>query len=228
MRQVSTNWEILAENFSFAGRSVVDVGCGTGELVRWLTGQGANVTGLDTPQMLEKGESSPRAGGEKYMTGGAEKLPLEDECADLIIYFASLHHAPPERLADALSECRRVLKPGGHAVFIEPVAQPGSYYEIVRLVEDEAEIQKLAHAAIRDGTRLGMRAVKEELFFIERSFEDYVRLLNTFVDDENKRETALRQARIATERLAAESGQRFGDYRFRSTCRLHILEKGDR
>ena len=228
MRQVSSNWEVLAESFSFAGRAVVDVGCGTGDLVRWLCGQGANVIGLDTPQMLEKAESSPRAGSETYLSGGAEKLPLNDESADLIIYFASLHHAPPDMLADALSECHRVLKPGGSAVFIEPVARPGSYYEIVRLIEDEAEIQKLAYAAICAATRLGMRMVKEEFFFIERSFDDYVHLLNTFVDDEGKRETAIGQARIVTQGLAAQSGRRFDDFRFRSTCRLNILQKGDR
>lgn len=225
MRRIESTGQLLGERFSFQGKTVVDVGCGTGELARWLVGQGATVTGVDTPAMLARAEAAPRSGDERYLPGGGEALPLPDGHADVMVYAASLHHVPPDRLADAISECARVLRPSGEVAFLEPVAAPGYYSEITRLTGDEAEIQRLAYAAILNGSQFGLQSVSEELVYFSRSFADYEHLVATFVDDEALRSECLTMARQITARHAAETGISFEAYRYPSACRLSILRR---
>jgi ubiquinone/menaquinone biosynthesis C-methylase UbiE len=225
MRRVESIGEMLREHLSFAGKIVVDVGCGSGDLVRWLVEQGAKVTGVDGPAMLARAEAEPPAGAERYIEGGGEALPLPDGHADVVIFAASLHHVPAERLRDAVAECARVLRPGGHAAFVEPMAEPGSYYEITRLTGDEAEIQRLAYAAILDASAVGLGPVSEGLFYLSRSFADYEHLVAVFVEGEELRAECLAGAREETERRAVEAGIAFDDVRYRSICRLNLLRR---
>ena len=39
--------DVLAATVDLAGRDVVDIGCGAGELVRWLREQGAHPVGVE-------------------------------------------------------------------------------------------------------------------------------------------------------------------------------------
>jgi SAM-dependent methyltransferase len=142
-----------------------------------------------------------------------------------VIFAASLHHVPAERLRDAVVECARVLRTGGYAAFVEPVAEPGSYYDITRLTGDEAEIQRLAYAAILDASAAGLEPVSEGLFYLSRSFADYEHLVAVFVEGEELRAECLAGAREETERRAVEAGIAFDDVRYRSICRLNLLRR---
>jgi len=228
VKKYSGSFEVLDEHFSFPGKTVIDVGCGNGDAARWLEGRGARVTGLDSREMLEKARACPTAGSETYVEGGAQRLPFPDGSADAILYQASFHHVPPAFMADAARECRRVLKAGGRAAFIEPVYQPGAYCEITRLVEDESELIQKAHEAIVSLAGLGLRMEREEFFYLERSFADYIRLIGFFVEDAARRENILARAREITGRLSAAAGRAFDNFRYRSICRLNILAKGAR
>lgn len=225
MRKIESTGQVLGERFPLWGRTVVDVGCGTGELVRWLASQGAAVTGVDTPAMLARAEAAPKAGDERYLPGGGEALPLPDNHADLVVFAASLHHVPVERLGDAMAECARVLRPGGEAAVLEPVAGPGYYSEITRLTGDEAEIQGQAYAAIQDAGKVGLQGTGEELVYFSRSFEDFEHLVAVFVDDPAQRTECLARAREITEHHAATARVAFDAYRYCSVCRLSVLRK---
>jgi len=225
MRKYLAGTDILERWLSCRDRSVIDVGCGNGDTVRWLAGQGARVTGLDGPDMLAKARSHPLAGGEAYIEAGAQKLPFADGSADIILYQASFHHVPVVAMAEAARECRRVLKNGGRAIFIEPVYRAGAYTEITRLVEEEEEAQKKAYAAICSLAESGLAMEAEEFFFLERSFADYDRLIEFFVEDAARRAAVLDRARKITERFSAAAGLDVADFRYRSICRLNILRK---
>jgi SAM-dependent methyltransferase len=97
--------ELVARRFVAEGMvaRVLDVGCGEGELARYLP-HGAWV-GLDNSQtMLERAP----AGG---VRGEATALPFPDESFDAVAILYVLYHLSDPRRA--LAEAHRVMRPGG-------------------------------------------------------------------------------------------------------------------
>jgi ubiquinone/menaquinone biosynthesis C-methylase UbiE len=217
---------VLEQAMPFAGRTVIDVGCGAGETVRWLAGRGARAIGLDNANMLAKARRVPPCREEEYVQGGAQKMPFADQSADVILFQASFHHVPVAAMSAAVAECLRVLKKDGRAVFIEPVYRAGAYSEITRLVEDEEEIQKAAYAAIVALAGSGLNMEKEFFFYVPRSFADYVHLVEFFADNAQRRQAVLARAQKITETYSRAAGSAFADFCYRSICRLNILRRG--
>ena len=100
------------------GETVVDVGCGAGFdslVARHMVGMEGKVFGVDmTPEMLRKARRNARrmeASNVTFRKGLAEKLPIPDATADVVISNGAINLVPDK--AAALKETRRVLKPGG-------------------------------------------------------------------------------------------------------------------
>ncbi len=95
------------------GQSVLDVGCGTGVLLKTLADTYPDVAlaGVDlTREMLAVARKRlPKA--VRLEQAGAEKLPFDDESFDTVIS-CNMFHYIREPIA-ALEEMRRVLKPAG-------------------------------------------------------------------------------------------------------------------
>lgn len=108
----------LVDFNGWRGRPVLEVGCGAGvDLARFAKG-GAIVTGVD---LTESAIALARANfAQQNLTGtfevaDGESLPFPDETFDFVFAHGVVQYtAHPKRLVD---ECRRVLKPGGQAVF---------------------------------------------------------------------------------------------------------------
>lgn len=217
--------QLLADEGPFDSRTVVDVGCGAGDLVRWFAGQGSRVVGLDVPALLARAAAAPRGGAERYVAGLGEAIPLAPASADRVVFAASLHHVAPARMADAIREAARVLRPAGRAVFLEPVKRSGAYTDITHMYEDETRVLRLAVAALRAVPRAGLRRAAEDLFYLERSFLDYERLMAVLVPEEERRREILARARAVTVARAAAAGVAFDAFRYRSIVRFTVLEK---
>jgi SAM-dependent methyltransferase len=103
-----------------AGRRVLDYGCGHGMAAVVLARRGAQVTALDLSHgYLEEARRRAVANGVDValVQADAERLPFADGSFDAIWGNAVLHHLD---LRQAGRELRRVLAPGGVAVFCEP------------------------------------------------------------------------------------------------------------
>jgi ubiquinone/menaquinone biosynthesis C-methylase UbiE len=103
-------------------RSVLEVGCGTGLLLRRMQSFTSLARGVDlSPGMLEKA----RARGLDVVEGSATALPFPDSSFDVTCSFKVLAHVP--QIADALSEMARVTRPGGHVIaeFYNPFSLRG-------------------------------------------------------------------------------------------------------
>jgi len=102
----------------YRGRRVLEVGCGAGvDLARFAKG-GASVVGVDLSSsaidLARANFEQQRLTGDFRVADG-EALPFEDNSFDLVFAHGVVQYtADPERLVE---ECRRVLKPGGEAVF---------------------------------------------------------------------------------------------------------------
>jgi SAM-dependent methyltransferase len=74
-------------------------------------------------------EAIRRGGGPWYSVFDAETIPFDSRSFDAVVFFDLLEHVPnPDRL---LTECRRVLRPGGILHFFVPLeAQPRTLYSL--------------------------------------------------------------------------------------------------
>ena len=91
---------------------VLDLGCGPGQVGEYLSGQGADVIGLDLArQMLRL--AAERTGRDRFTCGDMRVLPIRSQSLSAVVAFYSIHHLPRSDLGSALSEIHRVLAPGG-------------------------------------------------------------------------------------------------------------------
>ena len=132
----------LAEAFpevSGRRRVVLDVGCGTG--VSAFAFKGAfpddDVVGLDiSPQMVRIARRRDADDACTFLLGDACRLPFADASVDVVAGHSFLYLVPDR--AGALREIRRVLRPGGRLVLLEPHRQgwPRDLRSIWRIVGD--------------------------------------------------------------------------------------------
>jgi SAM-dependent methyltransferase len=107
------------------GQTALDFGCGDGRDTTLLAARGARVYALDlSPDLLERAALRAREDGfadsVHVLCGSAHAIPLPDGSVGLVVGHAVLHHLD---LASASREVYRVLRPGGRAIFKEPIRQ---------------------------------------------------------------------------------------------------------
>ncbi|HKJ41237.1 MAG TPA: class I SAM-dependent methyltransferase, partial [Sunxiuqinia sp.] len=102
---------------SLAGKTILDVGCSTGQLANRLAGLGAQVTGIDLNQeMIRMAQKDNREAGVKYMEGDMLELDshFEESSLDALICFGNtlVHLDSIEEVARFLKTAFHLLKPG--------------------------------------------------------------------------------------------------------------------
>lgn len=95
------------------GRPVADIGCGTGRVTAYLSGLGADVSGIDlSPGMIAVArEQYP---GLRFEVGSMLNLDLPDGTLGGVLAWYSTVHVPDDQLPLAFAEFRRILAPGGY------------------------------------------------------------------------------------------------------------------
>lgn len=104
-----------------AGVRALEYGCGTGSLAIELARRGADVVGIDiSPVAIRTARRRTKRAGvvATFRPMDAQDLDFPDGSFDLVSGSGILHHLD---LAPAAAEIRRVLRPGGVAVFVEPL-----------------------------------------------------------------------------------------------------------
>ncbi|MGW5590150.1 class I SAM-dependent methyltransferase [Streptomyces sp. NPDC003857] len=108
------------------GHRVLDVGCGTGNLLR-ATGRrhrSVDLVGLDPdPKALIRAERKARRAGLtiRLDRGFAQELPYEDGSFDRVFSSLMLHHLDSTSKEALLAEVRRVLRSDGQLVLADAV-----------------------------------------------------------------------------------------------------------
>lgn len=108
----------LAAGIVHQPASVLDVGCGTGKLLRRVRASWpeARLVGVDPANgMIETAQRLTP--GAMFFPGMAEALPLQDASIDLALSTLSFHHWQDQ--AAGVREIARVLRPGGYFVLVD-------------------------------------------------------------------------------------------------------------
>lgn len=108
----------LLNRFAEATRGrglVADLGCGPGQVARYLQEQGVSVIGIDlSPEMVRMAkELHP---GLDVRVGDMTRLDLPDASLLGIVAFYAIVHFTPAELGAVFQEARRALMPGGLAL----------------------------------------------------------------------------------------------------------------
>lgn len=106
------------------GNVVLEIGCGTGNLLLRAAAQhpAATLVGIDPdPKALRRAE---RKAARRKLTarldrGFAQNLPYGDDTFDRVLSSFMLHHLPVDEKTQMLTEVRRVLKPGGRLYLMD-------------------------------------------------------------------------------------------------------------
>ena len=104
---------------------VLDIACGDGRLIGFIaSGPGCKTYGVDiSVSHLVEAREKAEAQGISHLVllgaGDAQALCFLDESFGSLIMLYSLHEI--QRLPQALEEARRVLRPGGKFIVVDPV-----------------------------------------------------------------------------------------------------------
>jgi SAM-dependent methyltransferase len=133
----------------------LDLGCGGGHVAFTVAPHVAEIVAYDlSPAMLAAvaaGAAERGLTNVANVAGGVERLPFADASFELVVSRFSAHHWSDVRAG--LAEARRVLVPGGTAIFIDVVApevpQFDTFLQAIEVLRDPTHVRDYAPAEWR-------------------------------------------------------------------------------
>lgn len=101
-----------------AARSVLEIGCSSGSLAAELSPLSGSYVGIDISSIAIDQARKRQLPRTEFLKTDGHSIPFQSDEFDCVIVDALLHHMD---LESALSEIKRVLKPGGILFFNEPL-----------------------------------------------------------------------------------------------------------
>jgi SAM-dependent methyltransferase len=112
----------------WAGRTLVDLGCGSGYWLPMYATTAARVIGVEPdPSLLPL--AAARSDAATVLPGSAEHIPLEDHSVDLV--HARFAYFWPPSCQRGLAEVLRVLRPGGTLVVVDNDTRHGDFASLL-------------------------------------------------------------------------------------------------
>jgi len=96
---------------SLAGKRILDIGCGTGEVAEHLSQRGAKVVGLDVSEVMCAYAAERVPDSQFFVADLGHPLQFEDDLFDGVIALGCVEYV--EDLEAACAEMTRVTAPGG-------------------------------------------------------------------------------------------------------------------
>ncbi|HAZ16974.1 MAG: hypothetical protein UV70_C0008G0030 [Parcubacteria group bacterium GW2011_GWA2_43_13] len=159
-----------AKNYigDFKNKIILEIGCGNGEISVWFAKNGAEVYGIDiSDESIAIAERRSRENGiteqTHFLVSPGEYTHFLDSFFDIIFINVSLHHLEVEQ---ALNEFKRVLKPNGIFVAVEPCV----FSKTIQTIRTSKLITSLY--PIRQETPTERILFSDDLELIKRIFTD--------------------------------------------------------
>ena len=158
-------------------KTVLDVGCGDGQIGRALSANGAAVVGVD-PTWGQISVATERGKGPLYACASASNLPVANACCDAVLACLVFEHI--DDVDSAIAEISRVLKPGGMFAFFlnHPLLQtPGSGWIDDHFVEPPEQYWRVGAYLVETAS---VEEVEKDVFirFVHRPLSRYINALS--------------------------------------------------
>ena len=173
----------VTADIELAGKTVLEVSSGHGGGARYLTRafHPARMVGVDiNSKAIEFCSAEHHEPGLEFRVGDAMDLPFEARTFDAVLSVEASHRYPS--LATFVGEARRVLRPGGHLMFVDLRMDETSQREMERVFEESGmeivEVENLAPmvvAALDEAaaTRPAMLATRIPRLFLKWALDDW-------------------------------------------------------
>jgi SAM-dependent methyltransferase len=219
------NADVIVETLALEGKRVIDVGCGDGSLVRHMAKFGAQVLGVEcSPRQLAKARAAVPAPRTDIVEGVGQSLPAPSGEADVVVFFNSLHHVPPEFMGKALEEAARVLRPGGLVYVSEPLAE-GLFFQTCRPVDDETQVRALAYQALK--TCPALKPAQEFRYLHTMTMKTFAAFREKLISANSEREARFDAMSDELQALFNANGSHSEDgWNFEQPMRVNVLVKG--
>ncbi|MEY2453981.1 MAG: hypothetical protein QOD92_3555 [Acidimicrobiaceae bacterium] len=164
----------LAREWLDGADSVLDIGCGEGQISRLV--HASRVVGVD-PTWAQLDVAKQRGGRPAYARAGAAALPIASSTFEAAVACLVFEHI--RDVDDAIAEVARVLKPGGRFVFFlnHPLLQtPNSGWIDDHVLDPPEQYWRIGAYLVEDET---LEEVEKDVFipFIHRPLSRYVNAL---------------------------------------------------
>lgn len=214
--RTATEIDAVAELIDLRDARVLELGCGDAWTTRGLVERlaAAEVVAAEVDRIQHAKnlaiDDLPRV---RFVIGGAEAIDAPDASFDAVFMFKSLHHVPVESMDRAMHEIHRVLRPGGRALFSEPVYW-GEFNDLMSLIHDEKLVREAAFETLCRAVDVGLFTSDAEVFIeVPGSYatwdafaDRFLHVTHTELDvDEQRRE----RIRAAFEAHLTPSGAHF-------------------
>lgn len=149
------------------GKLVLDLGCGSGEVIIPLRQRGARVAGIDiSPDLIALAHERLRKHGldAEVRVASAYDTGLSDKSVDVVFCMSLLHHLQLDRVKN---EICRILKPDGLFIFKEPIRFSWTMKQLRRLfpsAEDVSEFEYPLNSTQIDALVAGFQVVASRSF----------------------------------------------------------------
>ena len=164
--RTATEIDMVAELVDIRGARVLELGCGDAWTTRGLVERldAAEVIAAEVDRLqYDKNLSIDDLPRVRFVLGAAEDIDAPDASFDAVFMFKSLHHVSEAMMDQALAEVHRVLKPGGRALFSEPVYW-GEFNTVLSLIHDEQRVRQAAFDALCRAVDTGAFDSEAEVF----------------------------------------------------------------
>lgn len=215
--------DVIAGLVSLAGCRLVDIGCGGGRVTRGLVARGAVAVGVEPdPIQAAKNREAEPVPNLAFAEAPGEALPLADDAMDVALFSYSLHHVPETKMAAALAEAIRVLKPvTGTLLVMEPMLS-GTMEALYRPFHDKSPVRRAAYGAMRRNAKPRFAEHREVYWCEDSRYDDF----ESFVaENVSTTHTAFSRERIDTPEVRArfDAGRKDDGFVFSQFIRLDLF-----